>query len=90
MSSESEDVLQTVLDTIATVAGKVAPLVPGPGSAILAIASTAFSSAAALQRAGKDPVKEIERIHAADPVVAEVREAWKDELDRRWPKPEGT
>ena len=79
------DDTQKILNGLATASGALAA-VPGPVGIAGKIAAVAFSSAAAFARAGKDPVVEIKRIHAADPLVRQVHERWNDELDNKFPR----
>lgn len=78
--------LQSALDGLAKGLAVAAPFIPGVGGTIAKIATITFESAAAIARSGKDPVVEIARIHAADPLVAAVKDEWRDALDAKFGK----
>ena len=80
------EALQAALDGLAKGLAVAAPFIPGIGGTIARIATITFESAAAIARSGKDPVLEIARIHAADPLVAKVKDEWRDALDERFGK----
>ena len=73
-----------VLSQIAQ-ASSALSVVPGPVGIVGSIASVAFASAAAIAKAGKDPVAEIKRIHSSDPLVRSVHNEWKRSLDFKFP-----
>jgi hypothetical protein len=75
--------LSEALDAVAE-AARLASVIPGTAGTLSRIASTVFSSAAALARAGKDPAVEIERIHAADPLVQSVKDEWQRAMDEKF------
>jgi hypothetical protein len=59
---------------------------PGVGGVVAQIAIAAFGAARQLAEAGHDPVVEVKRILAADPLLAEVRAAWQSEIEREFGK----
>ncbi len=72
----SDDVA-SALDTASEIT-KMVGAVPGPIGIIARIASLALKAGSAFAKAGKDPVKAIERILSADPEVAAVHAGWND------------
>jgi hypothetical protein len=74
--------LADTLDTAATVVAATGTLLGPPGAAAAQIAALALRAGAAFARAGKDPVAEIARLHAVDPLLAQVRADWDAELGK--------
>jgi len=58
-----------VLDGIAATVTALAPSLPGPFSVAAQVAAIALGSASEIAKAGKDPVKEIARLHSSHPLV---------------------
>lgn len=74
--SDLADTLETAADAIAS-----SPLPGLPGASVVStIAALALRAGAAFARAGKDPVAEITRLHASDPLLAQARADWDAEL----------
>jgi hypothetical protein len=73
----SDDDVAAALDTASEIVG-LGALSPGPIGVIAKIASMALKAGAALAKAGKDPVIEIERILSAEPEVAKAEGDWDE------------
>lgn len=72
----SDDVADA-LNTASEIAG-LAAVSPGPIGIVARIASLALKAGAALAKAGKDPVIEIERILSAEPEVVKAEGDWDE------------
>lgn len=86
--SQDSSTLEDILESLSVGAKAAAPFLGATGGAILNIVSTTLESAAAIAKAGGDPVLEIQRIHQADPYVRRVKQNWKERLDKRFPEDE--
>lgn len=62
----------------------VAPHVGGKLGQALEIVDVAVESAIAFAAGGRDPVAEIQRIHAADPLLQEMRAEWGDAIKKKF------
>lgn len=82
MSKELAD----ALDAAAAAAALAAPVLPGPGGIIAQIVAIATKTAASFAREGKDPVREIERIHSAEAGVASVNANFNQRIAERFPR----
>lgn len=81
----SDDVVDA-LNTASEIVG-LGALTPGPIGIIAKIASLALKAGAAIAKAGKDPVIEIERILSAEPEVANAESDWGDYAANLFGKP---
>lgn len=80
-----------VLAIVAEAAAAVGPVVPEPAETILRFAAAAARLGADIAHSGLDPVEHIEKIHAAEPLLAGVDSAWRDALRAKFgeaPPPE--
>ena len=62
----------------------IAPAVAGPIGIVLRIVGVTMDAAIMIASSGKDPLKEIERIHDADPELQKMREAWSARIDEKF------
>ncbi len=76
--------LADALNAVSAAAGAAAGLLPGVGSAVASVISMGARLGAAFARIGKDPVKELERIHDSDPLLKQVEEDWRKALEEKW------
>jgi hypothetical protein len=83
----SNSELTQVLRHVSTAATVAAPVIPGVGGIVLGVVSRALALAADFAAAGRDPIKEIQRVRDLDPLLTQVEQGWQDELNRRFPKP---
>lgn len=83
--------LDAALDAVAKAATAAATALPGIAGVVAKIASVAFSSAAAISKAGRDPVKEITRMHSSksgrDAVADEVADIIRERFPATTPPP---
>ncbi len=79
------DTLASVLTPIAAGLDVAAAAVPGIGGMVMRVIAAASRFAADLATKGVDPITHIERIHAADPLLKDVRSVWRDRLDEEYP-----
>lgn len=79
--------LSEVLDSVASVSRVAAGALSGPPAVVARIVSVALDTAAAFARAGRDPVAEIERIHAADPALRAVHAGWDKLIEDKFGTP---
>lgn len=73
-----------ILEAAADAAGYAAA-VPGPMGVAARIVSLALRAGSAIVRAGGDPVIEIRRLLASQPLLDPVRAEWNEALKRTFP-----
>ncbi|MEM9693790.1 MAG: hypothetical protein AAGA56_14670 [Myxococcota bacterium] len=86
--SRDNDSLEQLLTRMGQGVRQIAPLLPGHGAHAARVAGVAIDYAAALARAGLDPIQEIERIRRTSELTGVVEEKWSDELDRVFGPPD--
>lgn len=73
--------VSTILTPVASILDSAAPSVPGVGGTVMRALAAASRFIVDIAAQGLDPVKHIERLHAADPALKGVRSEWKQKLD---------
>lgn len=83
----SLDALATALTPVAATLDAVAGVTSGVPATVLRTLAVAARFAADLATRGLDPITHIERLHAHESALRDVRSAWRDKLDELYPKP---
>ena len=78
-----------VIDTVLGVAGAASGHLTGTAGVVVSLVVAGLKYANDLIAAGiQDPLTHIERVHAADPALADVENAWAEALRTKFgPKP---
>ncbi len=77
-----------VLVVIAEGATTVSPVLPEPAASILRFAAACAHLGADIARTGNSPIDHIERVHAAEPMLVDVDNAWINALrEKSWATP---
>ena len=69
------------LTPIAAILESAGESVPGPGGVAMRALAAASRFIVDLAEQGIDPIKHIERLHASEPALKDVKSAWKKRLD---------
>lgn len=78
--------LAPILDAVGKAADAAGTVLPGPASLVSQVVGAALRFAADLAKGGHDPIERIERLHAAEPLLKNVEDAWARELERKFGK----
>ncbi len=73
-----------VLEMTGAAAESGAALLPEPARSIARFLGAALRLGADVAKTGADPITHIERIHAAEPLLAQTESAWREALRSRF------
>lgn len=76
--------VKPVLDLVLQGVGAIATVLPTPYNVVAQLIATGLKYADDLIAQNIDPITHIERIHAADPLLAETESTWADELKKKF------
>lgn len=87
MAIDFKNDVKPVMDIILQGFGAVVTVLPAPYNAIAQLIVTGLRYADDLIAKGVDPIDHIERIHAADPMLADTESTWASALKSKFGDP---